>query len=980
MGSSKILSWGLAALVALLALPATASAGQVMAGAAIEDASWHVGAAAGQYASDGTFASVEGGDPHRHSTRRVPSYAIQSRLSARALVVQGADGKKFAIVKNDLYIPQDLLWRRTAQILEGKGIGIGRHNFTMAISHNHSSPFYSSTAWGVWAFQDVFDFRFFEYYAKTMARAVETAHKRMKAVKIGASVTKYRTPQRNPIGPTEADDGSPAGYPRDFTDNDLIVIRFEALDGTGTVANLVNYAVHPEDLAGNDILSADYIGPMERFADRATGAPTIYTQGAVGTTEPEDTQWTNPHERAYFSHRQYGQSEWKGRGIAAHIVDTWRDIGESTPEDPGRFVPFREDFGNDDVVFMDRWFAGPASHPYPGVSSCRTDAAVQGDPRAPLVGLPDCESAGGQAGFDPPLRDPGVSTDMIQQFGIPVPENYSAPSYSGLEENVSVHLQAFKIGDILFTVCSCEQWADQSLNIKTRTDLVGENQWNGFDWSQFCTQKADGNWECRRPPRDSTLTVSDAAYQKMRAQVRNDATGWDALSYVPFAESEPTNPADIKGNYTHDDTPGDPESVVNTSLGYRLTVAIGMANDYNGYIATYREYQRGDHYRKALTAWGPHSSDYMSTRLVKMARHLRRIGDGSRTDPYKDDPFPVNVPGDNPIHDEWPPLGGAKSGPDLAFNDQRATVIGQFAENGLAQYEASLPDDKPAAVTSDGQPKDLERFGAAFFKWVGGSNFTDQPRVRVQRFDDGQWRDYADQTGEVQVSLKFPPAEEVPAYQVQGSTFVWTAHFEAFASRYDLMDRPLATPAGSYRFVVEGHRQEGGGPKPYKLTSREFLVKAWPGVTIEDFGVGGFRVGPRTKITGIPRAGGGAPLEATLGPIDYPDTYSSPIKFIKKNRHFVRDPAAPNDTEKFEWYCLFPDSDDDPTACSFRPWADVGDLARVVFSIVSPSGKVERVAGRQEGGRWVPGRAVRSNESVYVEAGDACDAFGNYNG
>ena len=27
----------------------------------------------------------------------------------------------------------------------------------MAATHNHSSPFYSSTAWGVWAFQDVFD-------------------------------------------------------------------------------------------------------------------------------------------------------------------------------------------------------------------------------------------------------------------------------------------------------------------------------------------------------------------------------------------------------------------------------------------------------------------------------------------------------------------------------------------------------------------------------------------------------------------------------------------------------------------------------------------------------------------------------------------------------------------------------------------------------------------------------------------------------
>ena len=59
----------------------------------------------------------------------------------------------------------------------------------------------------------------------------------------------------------------------------------------------------------------------------------------------------------------------------------------------------------------------------------------------------------------------------------------------------------------------------------------------------------------------------------------------------------------IKGNYTHDELPSE--------LGYRLTVPISMANDYNGYIASYREYQSGDHYRKALTAWGPHSSDYL---------------------------------------------------------------------------------------------------------------------------------------------------------------------------------------------------------------------------------------------------------------------------------------------------------------------------------------------------------------------------------
>ncbi len=96
----------------------TAAPGQLMAGAAKVDASWHVGASAGQYADNGTFVGVHGVDPGLHATRKNASYGIQSRLEARALVIEGDNGEKVAIVKNDLYIPQDLLYRRTAQILE----------------------------------------------------------------------------------------------------------------------------------------------------------------------------------------------------------------------------------------------------------------------------------------------------------------------------------------------------------------------------------------------------------------------------------------------------------------------------------------------------------------------------------------------------------------------------------------------------------------------------------------------------------------------------------------------------------------------------------------------------------------------------------------------------------------------------------------------------------------------------------------------
>ena len=62
-----------------------------------------------------------------------------------------------------------------------------------------------------------------------------------------------------------------------------------------------------------------------------------------------------------------------------------------------------------------------------------------------------------------------------------------------------------------------------------------------------------------------------------------------------------------------------------TNPGGRMVVTVGMSNDYWGYIVPFREYQQGDHYRKALTGLGPHSSDFFATRLSRMAAELERV-------------------------------------------------------------------------------------------------------------------------------------------------------------------------------------------------------------------------------------------------------------------------------------------------------------------------------------------------------------------
>jgi hypothetical protein len=995
----RLLGGGLAAgitVAAAIALSAPgiapAQGGELMVGVGVEDASWHVGASAGQYAGApedplpspedptgnvGDFVSHEAEtfDPTGLSTRRYPSYGIQSRLSVRAIVVDGPSagtGDRVAILKNDLYIPQDLVYRRAAQILEQNGTsGITAENLTMAVTHNHSSPFYSSTSWGAWAFQDVFDIRFFEYMAQQMAAAVEEAAAGLTPARVAARSTYYDKSHRHSFGPATADDGTPAGYPNSDQDHDMTVIRFDKADGT-PLANLVNFSQHPEFLEGNDLISADYVGPFERMMDRETGAVTVYTQGSPGTSEPERSSFHSIHERLEFTHRDYAQAEWGARLMADAAKGAWQRIGDDAPAGADKHVPYSAFGSSPEVEMADRWFPGPFSHPYPGVSNCRVDSS----PGIPIAGLPTCEELpfGVQDALDQipvpepvtdqigPL-DPGVGIDRIRNAGVPVPANYSAPSYTGLAEDIDVHLQAIRIGPLFLPMCSCEQWWDQSRNIELRTDRIAGNETLpgnlGFDWGAQCTPNDDGpypanddgtvagngTWSCP----NSNPPVTNHEYQRMRAQVNNPANGWNNPELAGEAESEPPNPALIKGNYTHDD------DAVSAALGYELTVPIGMTNDYNGYIASYREYQRGDHYRKSLTGWGPHSSDYMATRLVTMGRQFN-------------DAAYVRAP-DEIAEDLLQPKVLA----DLAVNDARATALGTTGTAALAAFEAGLPDDggDPEALP-DGQPSDIERFDASFFSWNGGSNYTDNPVVMVQReVSPGSWEDYADQSGELPLTLDFPSVQEGAAPYTQGNQeWHWTARFEAMVAGAEDQpintgDRAPATPPGTYRFVVEGQRREGGQVTGYEIESDSFEVRPWDGILVQDFRLEGdstmsFQVGPTSH-----RTAPGCPADE-IGPVDYPDTHADVAPFI---RYRLECRTASGDPD-VEWFCF---------TCTWRPWLDFGEVDTAAVRIRLGNGAFETVPATRQGDRWVTSRELRQGERAQVVSGGVLDDHGNTN-
>src|SRR5205809_6992686 len=100
--------------------------------------------------------------------------------------------------------------------------------------------------------------------------------------------------------------------------------------------------------------------------------------------------------------------EWGARQLADAVISDVGDIRRQRPNGDTRPTPYGGSSYHDrfvgwtsrfPVAMDDRWFPGPVSHPYPGVSSCRADPAFQGDPRLPVVGLPDWPDLAGANWF-----------------------------------------------------------------------------------------------------------------------------------------------------------------------------------------------------------------------------------------------------------------------------------------------------------------------------------------------------------------------------------------------------------------------------------------------------------------------------------------------------------------------------------------------------------------------------------------------------
>lgn len=1004
------------------------------AGVASKDASWHLGASAGQFSASGVGIARDAGfDPYGHSTRKVGADILGTRLHTRALVVEGSNGERVAVVANDLYLPNDLLQRRTAQKLaehdllvtlgvkQGPVTGITGENLAMTSSHSHTSPFYSTPGWGTWIFQDVFDLRFYEYMATQQAEAIVEAVAGMKPVRMGGitvhsnDVTSHTY---GPQGPPNSRDGTPAGQPYEYTTQQITVLRFDDVSGTTPqpLANWVIFGVHPEWVWGEEIVNGDVTHAVMRMLDRETGAMTVMTQRETGSSGPhKDTRVHAPEARREFQESGPSGADRGARIITDTLKAALERLDDNNPEIPSQFAPFRTQF---DVAYASQRFAPPATRPYPGVSNCNTDRFFEGDVGLPILGFPDCfydhtefTDVVTEPFFEALPYSPTALRDDLVAAGVPIPTSYSATTLTAVEETAAVHLQVFKLGSIAATMCPCEQFTSQALNIASRLDKMPGNLWHGFDWA------------CRLPPghpvrasEPANVTAhcarQNAAYpdlgqgipgsvdsetdmEKVRAQIHNDALGWELDAVYMFnnedptpvftlgAEAEPAEPTEIKGNFTHEEF---------TAHGYDLVVSVGMANDYWGYVPEYRDYRSFDHYRKALNGLGPHGADFLATRLVRMAAQLNGSGVA----------LPVN-----PLD----PVFQAES----ARAEATALMLGNVARAYTSIYEATLPADGGAPRIVTEPAPSVPRFSAAILKFVGGSNYSGSPQLRVERLVSGDaatgvWETWGTQDGEVQLQLAFLPSmqlgnlpAEIPElggtalsvpdpvslilWRLGMFEWVWTASFEAFISELDnLGDRPRITPAGTYRFVVDGRHRGLQGLSDYHLESAPFQVVPWNGITVDDMriesdGSVSFTVGPvnehRRFRNGMSTDAGFIDIPAPepayiVGPVDYPDSYAGlagRISWITNERQLNSD--GNNRDSDHQQYCV---------RCSFRPWADTAEIDSATVTVEGPDGSHPLQVEIQLDGRWRTVAPIQPGERARVAAGGIVDHYGEING
>lgn len=334
-----------------------------------------------------------------------PSQGVHDPLLARALVLDYGEAGAAAIVVLDLlgihpWMAAEL--RRRAR----ETLGIPEDALILSATHDHAAPIGLRS--GMFSRLD-------EALAeKTVAACLDALtraweSRRPATMKVGAvEVPGVAMNRRDPEGPLDQ------------------ALRVLLLDGEdGPVASLMAFACHATVLTGkNLLLSAEFPGAACRIVEAATGAPTVYLQGACGNVNPV---WVR---QDFASVERAGQRvagaalsliaglRATGKGLRAHNI-RWDEFPETSVD--GRVVAPRFRAARREIDLQQREFL--ADEEYAArIDAARAEAgahaAASPEARAAMAQLSRYEGERWAAAWARRSGEPGLRRTEVQAISL----------------------------------------------------------------------------------------------------------------------------------------------------------------------------------------------------------------------------------------------------------------------------------------------------------------------------------------------------------------------------------------------------------------------------------------------------------------------------------------------------------------------------------------------------------------------------------
>jgi hypothetical protein len=383
------------------------------------------------------------------------SRSVERALTATALVLSDGQTKVVLLACDVLFIQSPHAERMRERI--GRRLNMPAGHVLLNASHTHSGPTFPGWQPEEAPEQAVLQQRYVGVLEETLVGVSAMAADQLRAVRIGAG--KGSAPlgvnrrERLPDGRVVIGEN-----PDGAVDREVGVIRLDDLTGR-PLATVMSAGCHTVVLGPKSLLlSPDFVGPARTIVEAATGAPSLFLQGAAGNINPACGIGSGGAE-------QFDDLERLGAMLGGEVLKTWAQIRTHNRRGPRRVVQ--------SVAAVSLWDYEPLP------AECLMSFGVAGRRLTlPLAPLPDRAAAERQLQEHRRARDEARAANAPQGVQNVAQRLYEwaelvARTAAGGATRVTRDLQfwALRINDIGLVAVSGEPFAELGLEVKRRSPL-----------------------------------------------------------------------------------------------------------------------------------------------------------------------------------------------------------------------------------------------------------------------------------------------------------------------------------------------------------------------------------------------------------------------------------------------------------------------------------------------------------------------------